>query len=465
MAVGTWAPAAPGGDAALVVAARGGDRAALEALVRGHLPLVYNLVRQALGARSEVDDVVQEVLLRAVRELPKLRAPESFRAWLAAITVRQVGTYAAKADRAAERIAPLEDAAWKPGADAEEPALLRLEMAQQRRQVKHAGRWLSADERAVLSLWWLETAGELTRAELAAALRVRVGHAGVRVRRMREQLELSRSIVAALEAVPGCDRLSAAIADWNGVPGPFWRKRIARHVRSCAVCGPAGERMIPAERLLAGLVAVPAAVDKAVVEAIGGAVTATASGIGLKTALAGAVTVGALTVGLAVAAGEKENPDQKEQQPTVTQSQPPPLSTGKVSLESANQSGRYVAILGDAGVLTDVSNDTDRKWATFEVVPGLADRQCYSLLAADGRHLRHLNWRLRASGEQNTVLSRRDATFCARAGWSAGTVALESYNYRGWFLRHTGGEMWVDQFDGSAEFGADGSFLTRPPLD
>jgi hypothetical protein len=288
---------------------------------------------------------------------------------------------------------------------------------------------------------------------------------------MREQLDLSRSIVAALEAVPGCDQLGATVADWNGVPSPFWRKRIARHTRSCAACRKAGERMIPAERLLAGLVAVPAAVTGAVTEATAEVVAGGVLGAGvlggggsvLWRVLAGAAAVGALTVGLVVA-GEDE-PIRAESRP-VPSAAPAArlLETGRISLESANEGGRYVAIAGDAGILTDVSNATDRKWATFEVVPGLADRQCYSLLAADGRHLRHLNWRLRASREQNTVLSRRDATFCVRDGWSAGTVALESYNYRGYFLRHTGGEMWVDQFDGTAEFTADGSFLARSPL-
>jgi hypothetical protein len=45
-----------------------------------------------------------------------------------------------------------------------------------------------------------------------------------------------------------------------------------------------------------------------------------------------------------------------------------------------------------------------------------------------------------------------------------GSVALESSNYPGWFLRHRGDELWVDQSDGSAAFLADGSFRVRPPL-
>jgi len=47
-------------------------------------------------------------------------------------------------------------------------------------------------ERVLFSLWWLEMTGELTRAEVATALGTSVAHAGVRIQRMREQLEASR---------------------------------------------------------------------------------------------------------------------------------------------------------------------------------------------------------------------------------------------------------------------------------
>ncbi|MFD0524431.1 AbfB domain-containing protein [Paractinoplanes durhamensis] len=51
-----------------------------------------------------------------------------------------------------------------------------------------------------------------------------------------------------------------------------------------------------------------------------------------------------------------------------------------------------------------------------------------------------------------------------RAGEPTGSVALESANYPGFFLRHVGTELWVDQDDGSATFRADSSFLVRAPL-
>src|ERR1700753_1881828 len=77
-------------DTAMVVAARAGDHAAVDQLVAGYLPLVYTIVGRALEGHADVDDVVQEVMLRVLRNLHDLREPESFRSWLVAITVRQV---------------------------------------------------------------------------------------------------------------------------------------------------------------------------------------------------------------------------------------------------------------------------------------------------------------------------------------------------------------------------------------
>ena len=70
---------------ARVEAALAGDRAALDDLLREHLPLVYNVVGRALFGHPDVDDVVQETMLRVVRQLPDLRDPGRFRAWLMAI--------------------------------------------------------------------------------------------------------------------------------------------------------------------------------------------------------------------------------------------------------------------------------------------------------------------------------------------------------------------------------------------
>ena len=202
----------------LVAAAQAGDRRALDDLVAAHLPLVYSIVSRALSGDPDVDDVVQATMLRALRDLGELRRPESFRVWLAAIAVRQVGTHLHRQRRTAERTTTLDELAAAPDADFEDRTVLRVELSEQRRQVMRASRWLDPDDRALLSLWWLETAGQLSRHELAAAAGISVAHAGVRVQRMRAQLEISRSVVTALEARPRCARLDAAVASWRGRP-------------------------------------------------------------------------------------------------------------------------------------------------------------------------------------------------------------------------------------------------------
>ncbi|MGK5683534.1 sigma-70 family RNA polymerase sigma factor [Actinoplanes sp. URMC 104] len=473
-----------GGDEAVVVAARAGDREAWNELARRHLPVVYNLVRRVLHDDAQVDDVVQDVMVRALRQLGDLRSPGSFRAWLTAIAVHQIGTHLARENLRAGRTVPWGTAVDGPdaGAEVEGPAVLRSALAAQRHQARQAARWLAGDEHTVYALWWLELIGELTRADVAAALGVGVAHAGVRIQRMREQLEAGRAIVAALEAVPGCDALGEVAAGWDGSPSPYWRKRLGRHVRSCPVCARATGALVPADRLLVSLALAPVPIALAGAVLVKGAATwaarvAQAAAVHPLAAVAGA---GALVVGVtvpvtgwvtaprpapAVAVAPAQRPGPVQPQPG---SSAVPLAAGPVSLESAAAPGRYVAVAGDQGVLAAVgpsSGAADRRRATLEVAAGLADPACVSLRGPDGRYLRHSSFRLRLSPDEGTVLFRRDATFCPRAGFVAGGVSLESYNYRTFFLRRVGDQLWIDQFDGTDAFRADSSFVVRPPLD
>jgi hypothetical protein len=144
---------------------------------------------------------------------------------------------------------------------------------------------------------------------------------------------------------------------------------------------------------------------------------------------------------------------------------PPPLRTGRVSLESANEGGRYVSVAAGLGVLDATGTDrAARRLATFDAVAGLSDRTCFTFRTADGKHLRHQQWRLRTSTDQGTSLARGDATFCTRDGETTGSVSLESANYPGWFLCRRGNELWVDQPDGTAAFRVSASFRPRPSL-
>ncbi|MFI0960511.1 sigma-70 family RNA polymerase sigma factor [Streptomyces sp. NPDC021080] len=238
--------------AALVTAARAGDPAAQDALVSAYLPLVYNIVGRALNGSVDVDDVVQNTMLRALDGLNGLRTPESFRSWLVAIAMNQVRAHWRDRQLAPDGVEEAEDLA-DPGADFVDLTMVRLQLSGQRRETALATRWLEPDDRGVLSLWWLECAGELTRTEVAAALELSPQHTAVQVQRMKAQLETARVVVRALAARPACEELRGVLASWDGRPSALWRKRIARHARDCVRCSGLWSGLMPAEGLLAGL--------------------------------------------------------------------------------------------------------------------------------------------------------------------------------------------------------------------
>ena len=255
-----------------VLAAQRGDGKALDALVHETMPLVYNIVGRALRGHSDVDDLVQETMLGIVRGLPGLRDPDAFRSWAVALTVRQLRWHYGERSTA-EHSRSLDESVEPadPQADFVDVSIIRLGLTGQRREAVEATRWLDPDDRELLSLWWLEAAGTLTRSELAAALDLPNTHAAVRVQRMRQQLDTARTVVRALQQTPGCAGLGSLTASWDGVPSPLWRKRLGRHIRECADCQSCGRDLVPANGLLVGMALVP------LPPSLGGASAATAS--------------------------------------------------------------------------------------------------------------------------------------------------------------------------------------------
>lgn len=509
--------------ARLVVAAQAGDDRAREELIAAYLPLVYNIVRRALSADADADadDVVQETLLRAVRDLPALRAPESFRSWLVAITLRQINTHWQRHRALADRTADIDEALRIPasGAEPEDATILRLRMSDERRRVVEAGRWLDPDHRVLLSLWWQECAGLLSRDDIAAATGLTVAHAGVRLQRMREQLDLSRTIVAALEADPRCPGLDETVVGWDGLRAPVWRKRIARHIRDCRVCLATTTERVPADELLL-LTLTPLAVPAGLVAALAAkgllsGAAAGSAGLAMAPAAAGTATGGgglhgaltaklhvvtahpllSLAAGAVLVAGTATYaawPEPGHREPGVTAARAagdptpvPPLVTasadpspspvspsavagtvplGAQSLESVDEPGLYLSYADDFATLGRVSASSSaqtRKRVTFTVVRGLADTRCVTFRADDGRFLRHRDLRLRLSTDDGSELFREDATFCPRPAAVAGAVTLHAHNYPGSVIRHRDGGIWLDGSDGTRTFAGQASFIVR----
>lgn len=77
----------PGEDEALVAEAVAGDRAALGELLTRHEGRVRGLLVQMLGPRGRLDDLVQDVRLKAVRGFARFRGDAAFTTWLHRIAV------------------------------------------------------------------------------------------------------------------------------------------------------------------------------------------------------------------------------------------------------------------------------------------------------------------------------------------------------------------------------------------
>jgi RNA polymerase sigma-70 factor (ECF subfamily) len=71
----------PSDDVALVAAAQGGDRAAVEALLRRHHDRLYAVCRRLTGDDADAADACQEALIAVVRGLPRFDARSSFATW------------------------------------------------------------------------------------------------------------------------------------------------------------------------------------------------------------------------------------------------------------------------------------------------------------------------------------------------------------------------------------------------
>ena len=91
-AVTAWAAAEPHEEDSLVSAARGGDRAAFGRLYDRYARMVHGILLARVPPR-EVDDLVQEVFLSALRQLHALREISRFGAWLATITRNRANDY------------------------------------------------------------------------------------------------------------------------------------------------------------------------------------------------------------------------------------------------------------------------------------------------------------------------------------------------------------------------------------
>ncbi len=141
-----------------------------------------------------------------------------------------------------------------------------------------------------------------------------------------------------------------------------------------------------------------------------------------------------------------------------------PVAKGRHSLRAttAGFDNRYIRpreALGYTEVVNDSSSQLLKNDATWNIVPGLADSQCYSFESVNypGTYLRHQAFRVKQNAGDGSALFNADATWCAEKKGTGG-VKFSSWNYPGQYLRHFDAELWLAVPGGNAARDADTSF-------
>ena len=106
--VTAWSASESSNDVSLVSAARDGDRAAFGGLYARYARMVHGILLARIPA-GEVDDLVQDVFLRALPKLHTLRDASRFGAWLAAIARNRATDYHRQSKSAAVNCDSLEE--------------------------------------------------------------------------------------------------------------------------------------------------------------------------------------------------------------------------------------------------------------------------------------------------------------------------------------------------------------------
>lgn len=147
-----------------------GDHDAFAALIGAATNRVYSLACLILRDTDRAEDATQEAIVRAWRELPRLRDPARFDAWLRRLVVNACYDEARQVRRRAE--VSLLSAGDRSSADPYGPLV-------ERDRVDRAFRRLPLEQRAVLAL---QHHFELSNVEIAATLGLPIGTVKSRIR-------------------------------------------------------------------------------------------------------------------------------------------------------------------------------------------------------------------------------------------------------------------------------------------
>ena len=134
----------------LVAAARDGDRAAFDELVRVTHADTYTLAYRLTGDEEDARDVVQEAYLRAYRGLDRFRGDAQFTTWMYRITANCAATHLGRHGK--HRHDEIDEAATVPDAHPDHDPQLRADADDLRSRLRGALDALPPRLRAVVVL-------------------------------------------------------------------------------------------------------------------------------------------------------------------------------------------------------------------------------------------------------------------------------------------------------------------------
>ena len=169
-------------NAALVAAARDGDRAAWEALLERHDRVIASVCRAHRLSDADAADVRQTTWLRALEHLYRLQDPDRIHAWLATVARHEC----LRLLRHAARVRPYDEEVLQRQSDASAVPDAHLLASERRAAVRGAVTSLRRQDRVLLGLLYSEPAPSY--ADIGRRLRMPVGSIGPTRGRVLERL-------------------------------------------------------------------------------------------------------------------------------------------------------------------------------------------------------------------------------------------------------------------------------------
>lgn len=213
-------------DIEIVALMAAGDQQGLAAAYDAYADRLHDYARSLLRSSdpAAAADVTHDTFLIAFAKAADLRDPERLRPWLYAITRNEC----LRVLKHTRRTEPLEiDVAERSSDMSHDLAAADLSAL-----VHAAANGLSPKDREVFDLGIRH---DLAVAEIAAALGISDNAAHAMLSRARGAM--ARSLGAFVVGRDrSCPDLRSVLEGWDGSFDPLWRKRIARHVDSCATC-------------------------------------------------------------------------------------------------------------------------------------------------------------------------------------------------------------------------------------